>query len=222
MTSGFPPHTLGHGGRHERGRAPDQQSAPAPTPGRAGLTTLVACLGLMTAYLPFTGTTTALPTIALQLHASTSDLQWVSDLFVIAMAAAVLPAGVFGDVHGRKRVFVTGLGLTAVGSAVGLAAHQVQVLWIAETLMGLGAAAVLPTSLALISHAVPDPRVRGRHIAALGRSLRGRLGAGGLVGHAQWRWIFIPVLAMAAVSLLIAVLALTEAGAPGSRALDWY
>src|ERR1700761_6833184 len=129
MTSGFPPHTLGHGGRHERGRAPDQQSAPAPTPGRAGLTTLVACLGLMTAYLPFTGTTTALPAIALQLHASTSDLQWVTDLFVIAMAAVVLPAGVLGDVHGRKKVFVAGLGMTLIGSVVGMTAHGVGPLW---------------------------------------------------------------------------------------------
>src|ERR1700744_182210 len=125
----------GHHGRHERGAASPAAAAGTPAPaGRAWLTTLVACLGVVVAYLPFTGTTTALPTIALQLHASTSDLQWVSDLFVIAMAAAVLPAGVFGDVHGRKKVFVTGLGLTAVGSAVGLVAHQVQVLWIAETL----------------------------------------------------------------------------------------
>jgi hypothetical protein len=50
--------------------------------GKAWVTTLVACLGVITAYLPFTGTTTALPTIALQFHASTSQLQWVSDLFI--------------------------------------------------------------------------------------------------------------------------------------------
>jgi MFS family permease len=126
------------------------------------VTTLVACLGVITAYLPFTGTATALPTIALQLHASTSDLQWVTDLFVIAMAAVLLPAGGLGDVHGRKKVFVAGLGLTLVGSVIGMAAHDVRALWIAEAVMGCGAAALLPSSLALISHAVPDPRARAR------------------------------------------------------------
>src|ERR1700760_872235 len=114
------PSAAGHHGGHERGPA----TAPAPGPpapaGGAWLTTLVACLGVVAAYLPFTGTTTALPTMALQLHASTSDLQWVSDLFVIAMAAVLLPAGVIGDVHGRKKVFTAGLGLTLVGSVIGM------------------------------------------------------------------------------------------------------
>src|SRR6185437_176130 len=171
MATNFPVHpsaALGHHGRHERGHAQDRDpgaARPAPA-GRAWVTTLIASLWVIVAYLPFTGTTTALPTIAQQLHASTSDLQWVSDLFVIAMAAAVLPAGVVGDVHGRKKVFLAGLGLTLAGSVTGMAAHDVHVLWIAEAVMGCGAAALLPSSLALISHAVPDPRARARHIAA--------------------------------------------------------
>ena len=80
-------------------------ASPSPA-GRAWVTTLVACLGVMIAYLPLTGTSTALPTIAVALRASTSALQWVSDLFVIAMAALVLTAGVLGDVRGRKKVFM--------------------------------------------------------------------------------------------------------------------
>src|SRR6201996_543934 len=175
------PSAAGHHGRHERGAVADLAAGtPAPA-GRAWLTTLVACLGVGGASLPFTGTTTALPTMAQQLHASTSDLQWVSDLFVIAMAAVLLPAGVIGDVHGRKKVFVTGLGLTLVGSVIAMAAHDVHTLWIAEAVMGCGAAALLPSSLALISHAVPDPLARARHIAAWASSLGAGLAIGG--GH---------------------------------------
>src|ERR1700760_4299154 len=210
-------------GRHERGAAPDPAAGtPAPA-GRAWLTTLVACLGVVVAYLPFTGTTTALPTMAQQLHASTSDLQWVSDLFVIAMAAVLLPAGVIGDVHGRKKVFAAGLGLTLVGSVIGMAAHNVHTLWAAETVMGCGAAALLPSSLALISHAVPDPLARARHIAAWASSLGAGLAIGGVIlGHAQWRWIFAPVAGIAVLILLIALPALADSRALAGRTLDWF
>src|SRR6185437_1110300 len=83
------------------------------------------------------------------------------------------------------------------------------------------------SSLALISHAVPDPRARARHIEAwagalgLGMAL-GAVSAGTILDHAQWRWIFVPVTAAAAVFLLIAVLALTDSRAPAGRTLDWY
>jgi len=232
MASNFPVHPSaapGPDSKHQPGPAPDPglvARAPAPA-GRAWVTTLVACLGAMVAYLPLTGASIALPTIAQQLHASTSQLQWVADLFVIAMAAVVLPAGVLGDVHGRKKVFMGGLALTLVGSVIGMTARNVQTLWIAEAVMGCGAAALLPSSLALISHAVPDPRARARHIAAWASSLGlglaiGGVSAGAILSHAQWRWMFIPVTATAAVFLLIAALALTDSRAPAGRTLDWY
>jgi EmrB/QacA subfamily drug resistance transporter len=220
-------HGHGHHGRHERGAVPGPAAGTTAPAGRAWLTTLVACLGVVVAYLPFTGTTTALPTMAAQLHASTSDLQWVSDLFVIAMAAVLLPAGVIGDVHGRKKVFAAGLVLTFVGSVIGMAARNVHTLWIGEAVMGCGAAALLPSSLALISHAVPDPLARARHIAAWASSLGAGLAVGGvsagvILDHAQWRWIFAPAAGLAVVILLIAALALADSRAPAGRTLDWF
>ena len=81
--------------------------------------------------------------------------------------------------------------------------------------MGCGAAALLPSSLALISHAVPDPLARARHIAAWASSLGAGLALGGIsagviLDHAQWRWIFTPVAGIAVLILLIAVLALAD------------
>ena len=76
-------------------------------------TTLVASLGLLAAYVPVTAVITALPSIQRGLSTSASSLQWVSDALVIPMAALILSAGVFGDVHGRRKVFLAGLMATA-------------------------------------------------------------------------------------------------------------
>ena len=191
------------------------------------MTTLVACLGVVTAYLPFTGTTTALPTIAQQLHASTSDLQWVSDLFVIAMAAALLPAGVLGDVHGRKKVFVAGLGLTLdrVGHRDGRSqrAHPVDRRG-RHGLRGGRAAAFQPgpDQPRGARPAGPGPAHRGLGQLARGGLAIGGVSAGVILGHAQWQWIFVPVAGIAVVILLIAVLALADSRAPAGRTLDWF
>jgi len=126
---------------------------------------LVARLGILAAYVPVTATTVALPSIRRGLSASASSLQWVSDALVIPMAALVLSAGVIDDVHGRCKVFLGGLALTIVGAMLTLCSPVIGVLWAAEAIMGAGAAAVLPSSLALISHAVRDVREHGRHIA---------------------------------------------------------
>jgi MFS family permease len=146
----------------------------------------------------------------------------VSDLFIIVMAAAVLPAGVPGDTFGRKKVFLAGLGLTLTGSLLALAARDVPVLWAAKAVMGAGA--LMPSSLGLVSQAVPDPRTGARHFAAwvgaqgAGLALGG-ISAGAILGQARWPWIFLPVAASSAAALGVAALALTGSVAPGERAL---
>ena len=133
-------------------------TTPANAPQERRAATLVmACIGVFVAYLPVTTVSASLPAIQRALDASTSQLSWVSDAFVLPMAALILTAGVFGDVHGRKKVFLAGLVLAAAGAAIALSAHSVEVLWVGQAFAGLGAAALLPATLAMISHAVPDP-----------------------------------------------------------------
>jgi len=74
-------------------------------------TTLVASFGLVAVYVPVTAVIVALPSIqlAVSVSVSASSLQWVSDALVIPMVALILSAGVFGDVHGRRKVFLAGL-----------------------------------------------------------------------------------------------------------------
>ncbi|MFJ1792677.1 MFS transporter [Kitasatospora griseola] len=186
----------------------------------------MACLGVFVAYLPVTTVSVSLPAIQRTLGASTSQLSWVSDAFVLPMAALILTTGVWGDVHGRKRVFGTGMAFCALGAAVSLTSDSVQALWVGQAASGLGAAALLPTTLALIGHAVPDHRERGRFIGMWAMSMlaslaMGPLIAGALLEHVGVRWIFLLPIPVSLVVLAVSAFLLPDSKAPHGRRLDW-
>ncbi|WP_428936244.1 MFS transporter [Streptomyces sp. ACT015] len=193
---------------------------------RRAATLVMACVGVFVAYLPVTTVSVSLPAVQRALNASTAQLSWVSDAFVLPMAALILTAGVFGDVHGRKKVYQAGLALSGLGALVALSAHSVQVLWIGQALAGIGSAALLPTTLALISHAVPDPRERAAFIGLWATALSAALALGpvlaGLVlEHASWRWIYLPTVPASLLAMAFAARLLNDSRAPGGRRLDW-
>ncbi|MFG2779502.1 MFS transporter [Streptomyces prunicolor] len=195
-------------------------------PERRAATLVMACLGVFVAYLPVTTVAVSLPAIQSALHASTAQLSWVQDAFVLPMAAFILTAGVFGDVHGRKKVFQAGLLFSAAGAAVALSAQSVQVLWIGQAFAGLGAATLLPTTLALISHAVPDHRERGKFIGLWATALMAALAVGPLIAgvildHTSWRWIYLISVPVPLLALGVAARLLPDSRAPHGRKLDW-
>lgn len=195
-------------------------------PDRRAATLVMACLGVFVAYLPVTTVAVSLPAIQAALNASTAQLSWVQDAFVLPMAAFILTAGVFGDVHGRKKVFQAGLLFAAVGAAVALSAQSVQVLWIGQAFAGLGAATLLPTTLALISHAVPDHRERGKFIGLWATALMSALAVGPLIAgvildHTTWRWIYLISVPVPLIALVVAARVLPDSRAPHGRKLDW-
>ncbi len=201
------------------------QPAPSARP-RLGFTVALACLGVFIAYLPLAAVQVSLSTIGRALGASTADLQWISDAYTIPMAALILSCGVFGDIYGRKRVYLVGLALVAVGGAVSLAAGSAHLLWAGQAIIGAGAAALLPSTLALISHAIPNPARRGAFISLWASALVlglvvGPLVAGTMLRYADWRWIFLPVIPVAALGALGGAILLDESKAPAGRRLDW-
>ncbi|WP_411088723.1 MFS transporter [Streptomyces sp. 061-3] len=194
-------------------------------------TVAVAVLGVFVTYMPINGVSGALTTIASATDASTAQLQWISDAYVIPMAAAVLSGGVFGDLYGRRRIFSLGLGLTALGGLIAalaavLGSAALPTLLGGQAVSGLGAGLLLPTTLALITHAVPDPRARARYIGlwaggvSAGLAL-GPLLSGAVLEFAGWGWIFVPTAVLALGTLVYGHLRLPESKNPEGRRLDW-
>ncbi|MGW0927496.1 MFS transporter [Streptomyces sp. NPDC002644] len=185
----------------------------------------LACVGVFVAYLPVVTVAVSLPAIQRALHASTGQLAWIQDAFVLPMAALILTAGVLGDIHGRRRVYLAGLGLCAAGAVAALCAGSVQMLWTGQALAGAGAAALLPVTLGLISHAVPDHQRRGKYIGIwttcmMGAMVVGPLVAGPVVTHLGWRWIYVLPLVCALIALATAARLLPDSRSPHARRPD--
>jgi MFS transporter, DHA2 family, multidrug resistance protein len=154
----------------------------------------------------------ALPTIAGQLHAGTSDLQWFSDAYSLVLAAAILPAGRLGDRFGRKRVLLIALALFGVSSAACSYASSTGELIAARALLGIGAAAIFPMSLSVIPVLFrPEERQKAIALMASATFLSFPIGpivGGYLLDNFWWGSVFlinvpIVVLALIAVFFLL-------------------
>ena len=200
--------------RDPRDIRPSRNATPKCHPsGRLTLTTL--SLAFFMVILDTTIVNVALPTIERSLGATVTGLQWVVDGFTLVFAALLLSAGALGDRWGSRRVFIWGLMIFTAGS--GLAAGSPVITWLvgARLVQGLGAAMVLPASLALIAVGFPDPQHRARAlgvwaaVAGIATAL-GPVVGGLLIAVAGWRAIFLVNLPIGVLGLLLARRSLTE------------
>jgi EmrB/QacA subfamily drug resistance transporter len=137
---------------------------------------------------------TALPRMQRDLHADLASLQWTVNSYGIAFAAGIITAAALGDRFGRRRVFNLGLALFTSASAACALAPNAADLVVARTVQGLGAAAVLPLSLTILTTAFP-PQRRGLILGIYGGLAGLAVAAGPLVGGIvteglDWHWIF--------------------------------
>src|SRR5450755_1821960 len=138
--------------------------------------------------------TTALPRMQRDLHANLASLQWTVNSYGIAFAAGIISAAALGDRFGRRRVFNLGLTLFTLASAACALAPNAADLVVARTAQGLGAAAILPLSLTILTTAFPAQR-RGRVVGIYGGLAALAVAAGPLLGGIitealDWHWIF--------------------------------
>src|SRR6201994_4153906 len=184
----------------------------ADNPARKWWALVAIAASVLVVGLDLTVLNLALPTIAVDLHASAGDLQWISDAYSLVLAAVMLPAGLLGDRLGRKKVLLTALVLFGASSAACAYAGGVGELIAARALLGVGAAAIFPLSLAVIP-VLFAPEERQKAIALMASATFisfpiGPIVGGYLLDHFWWGSVFlinvpVVVLALVAVTFLL-------------------
>jgi EmrB/QacA subfamily drug resistance transporter len=184
-----------------------------------------SCFGLFILMLDSTVVALALPEIRGDVGASAEQLQWVMNVYLLAIAVLVVTAGRLGDMFGRKRVFLLGLVGFALGSVVSGAAGDADVLILGRVLQGAGAAPCLALSLALVCSVFPaDERPRALGIWAAVSAVALAIGplVGGVLIEIDWRVIFWLNLPVAALGIFITARAAPESTDPGAGTkIDW-
>ncbi|WP_204057894.1 DHA2 family efflux MFS transporter permease subunit [Microbispora corallina] len=166
----------------------------------------------------------ALPTLATDLHATTGDLQWIVDAYMVPFAALMLPAGAFGDRFGRKRLLLAGLAAFAVASVIAMVASGTGPLIAARALMGAGGALIMPLSTSILP-VIFGPAERGRAIAAWTAAMALGLPLGPIVGgylldHFWWGSIFLVNIPVVAAAMLVTAVSVPESRDPSAPRLD--
>lgn len=189
-------------------------------------TLIAACLAVAIAQMCITLPSPINGQIQQAFHATGSQLAWVTTAFILPTAILELNFGVVGDMFGRKRLLVLG-GLTlALGNTVNALAGSIEWLWTGQVVAGIGAAALFPSSLAVIAAGTPEPRSRAKALSrwALSISVASAIGpllAGGIATALSFRWVFVPAIVIGLVAAVVAQLFVTDSKAPEGRSLDW-
>ncbi|MFL5615047.1 MAG: MFS transporter [Gemmatimonadaceae bacterium] len=167
----------------------------------------------------------ALPVVRAQLGASPGAAQWIVESYMLFLSSLLLVGGALGDRYGRRIVFVAGTALFALASAWCGASPNVGQLIVARGVQGIGAALLVPGSLALISANFPEDR-RGRAIGTWAALTSIAAGIGPLVGgwladRFSWRWIFLLNVPLAALVVAVSLAKVPESRDDDSGGIDW-
>jgi len=200
--------------------------ATAPCKPQAGAWILTAAiLGTGMAFIDSTVVNVALPALQSTLGATVIDAQWVVESYGLFLGALILVGGSVGDLLGRRRTFLAGVAVFAAASAWCGLSPNIHQLVIARAVQGVGAAFLVPGSLALISASF-DEKERGRAIGtwsgftAITTAL-GPIVGGWLIQHASWRWAFFINLPLAAAVIAISLAHVPESRSTAAKRVDW-
>src|SRR5215470_6337358 len=182
-------------------------------------------LGSSMAFIDSTVVNVAIPTLQATFHASVVDVQWVVESYGIFLSSLILAGGALGDLFGRRRIFLLGVGAFAAASAACGLASSIHQLIIARCLQGIGAALLVPGSLAIISASF-DEDSRGQAIGtwsgftAITSALGPALG-GWLIQQASWRWAFLLNIPLAVAIMAISLRWVPESRGSEGKRIDW-
>jgi EmrB/QacA subfamily drug resistance transporter len=206
------------------------RTAPAPRTGhgsspRRWVALAVLCVSLLMVNLDNTVLNVALPTLVRDLHATSSQLQWIIDAYAMVFAGLLLVAGSLADRVGRKRTFLAGLAAFAGGSAWAAFSGSVSLLIAARASMGIGAALMMPSTLSIITDMFRDGGERQRAIglwagtSGVGIAL-GPIVGGLLLTHFWWGSVFLINVPIAAAGVAFAIPLVPDSSNPDARRPD--
>ncbi|HSZ41702.1 MAG TPA: DHA2 family efflux MFS transporter permease subunit [Trebonia sp.] len=181
-------------------------------------------LGFFMTLLDLTIVTIAIPDMRTQLHASLAGVGWVTNAYVIVLAVLVITAGRLGDLRGRRALFIVGVAVFTIASAASGLSQTIGELIAARAVQGLGAALLMPQTMAVIVATFPAAR-RGVAMGIWGgvaglATIAGPTVGGLLVSSLGWRWIFFVNIPVGVVAVVMAVIFLPEVRSGRRQRLD--
>lgn len=184
----------------------------------------VLCLSLLVIGLDNTILNVALPTLVRDLHASTSQLQWMVDAYVLVFAGLLLTTGSLSDRYGRRYALAAGLVVFGIGSVLSAFAGTASMLIATRALMGVGGALIMPSTLSILTNVFP-PEERGRAIgvwagvSGMGIAI-GPIVGGWLLNHFWWGSVFLVNVPVVIFALIAGRLIVPNSKDPSPNALD--
>jgi EmrB/QacA subfamily drug resistance transporter len=199
--------------------SPELRTAPTT---RKGAVLLALCSAALIINIDVTIVNVALPSLVRELGATTTNLQWVVDAYTLVFAALILAAGSFSDRVGRKGILLAGLAVFGAGSLAGAMSHSAGQLIAARAFMGIGAAAIFPSTLSLIANVFTNRAERAKAIGLWGATTGVGVAAGPIVGgwlleHFWWGSVFlfmVPVAVVVGASIVAFVPTSRDPSAP--------
>jgi DHA2 family methylenomycin A resistance protein-like MFS transporter len=183
------------------------------------------CFGLFMVMLDNTVVNLALPTIQRELTSGLTGLQWIVDAFTLLLASLMLTGGTLGDLFGRKRIFMAGLAIFTAGSLLCALSPTIGVLIGGRAVQGLGAAIMMPSTLAILTNTFHDPKERAQAIGIWAGVSGVALALGPVLGGVMvdsfgWQSIFYLNVPIGLAALAITARVVRESKNPQARGLD--
>ncbi len=183
-------------------------------------------ISLMTIVSAISGLNMALPSMARDTGATSTELTWIVDAYTVVFASLLFLAGAISDKYGRKRILLVGLTIYAVVASFGLFATDPQHLIVIRVLMGFGAAAIMPSTLSVITTSF-DGEERGKAVSiwvaiAGGGAFIGLFATAILLNYYSWSSFFGLNLTLATIGIIMTAIVLQDSKDASAPALDWF